>query len=149
MYVLFIVVLLVGAKVDEGSTVGSSSTEPLKPSNVFGMHLNKRISTTSKQDKAGVNRPTKTCKWIKGRGFLKDNPDDSNKIDMDLEANVVKDDHRSSTAPEELMVDISNILDRVDLKDMTCYQPSSMIGYSYSIVLYISYKLFHFFDIVC
>ncbi len=50
-----------------------TSSNPLKPSNIFGAHLNKKLRPASDEvkEKVGVNRPKETRKWIKGCGFRK------------------------------------------------------------------------------
>lgn len=123
----------VKSKVDKRSQVASA---PLKPSNVFGSHLNKK-SNTSRQDRIGINRPTKTYKWIKGHGFLMDPPKSSEGIENSL-VEKEHDQQQPAVTPEEQMVDISNVLDRVDLKDMTT-QPSSMIWYDLKVIVVVCY----------
>ena len=46
---------------------------PLKPNNeVFGSHLNKKSSEKLPKQKIGVSRPQITRRWVKGRGFMKE-----------------------------------------------------------------------------
>ena len=84
---------------------------------MFGSHLNKKVTAAEKlsKDRIGVNRPQKTLRWVKGRGFMRNEPE--LKVDGESFDDVVKDNEGSTSAniPEDRL-DVSS-LDQVSMKD--------------------------------